>query len=306
MKDKHVEDLKEFAIERPTGLIDDKTEQKQVNVTSCKRCVFSINEETKNKKKTKQTGCKLGRIEKYRKKGVYVIEACDEEAEFYGIETWCNGYREEPWEIAHRGEDLTVVARLESSPKVNFIILVEDTMDNLEKTIEPILNQDKIKACRIVVVLMGKGANYFALIEKCKDLLEGQIDYKVQNTGSHLSQLEAIDESFKNLLSGYYSVVECGKEVPRDLIDTLNINLYDKLIDIGLVKGYDGINGLTVQCVLHKFLYGNKGASLEIKLKEGEEHDRETYIRERNIQPKKERRSLKPESPLIKTWDELR
>ena len=284
---KHEKDIKEFAIKKPQTLLDSEGQAKQINVTSCKSCVFSITD----KEGFKQTGCKIGRIEKYRKKGIPIIEARDEEKEFYGIETWCKAYREEPWEIAHKEEDLPAVARLESAPNVNFIILVKDTMDNLEKTIGSILNQDNIKACRIVAVHMGKEAevDYLDLIEKCKDLLEEQIDYKVQNIMPNLSQLEAIDATFTNLLNGYYSVFECGKEVPRDLIDTIHANLYDKLKNIGLIKGYDGVNGLTCQCVLHKFLYGNRGASLEIKIKEGEEYDKTIS-----------------KNSLIHTWDELR
>ena len=284
---KHEKDLKEFAIEKSTTPLDSEDQLKQTNVTSCKSCVFSIRDE----EGFRQTGCKIGRIEKYRKKGIPIIEARDEEGEFYGLETWCNAYREEPWKIAHKEEDLPAVARLESAPNVSFIILVKDTIDNLEKTIESILNQDKIKACRIVIVHMGKEAkvDYLDLIEKCKDLLEGQIDYKVQNIMPNLSQLEAIDAAFINLLNGYYSVFECGKEAPRDLIDTIHANLYDKLKNIGLIRGYDGVNGLTSQCVLHKFLYGNRGASLETKIKEGEEHDK-----------------IISKNSLIHTWDELR
>ena len=59
--------------------------------------------------------------------------------------------------------------------------------------------------------------------------------------------------------------------------------------NVGFIEGYDGINGLTVQCVLHKFLYGNKGADIEVKLKEGEEYD-ETL----------------PQNSLLHTWDDLR
>ena len=46
---------------------------------------------------------------------------------------------------------------------------------------------------------------------------------------------------------------------------------------------------MTVQCVIHKFLIGNKGASLEQKLQDGEEHDK-----------------VEGNRSLIKTWDELK
>ena len=290
-EDIHFEDLKEFvpeSVSENEGL---------TNITSCKTCVFSIRNEEGN-----QTGCKLGRIEKYRKKGVGVIEAHDEEGKFYGLETWCNAYRGGPWEIANRGEDLISLVKLETTPNVSFIILVKDNIDDLEKTIDSILNQNEAETARIVVAHGGgeDDVDYLELIHKCNDLLGGKVDYKVQNLMPNMSQEEIIDEVFPNLLNGHYSVVECGKEVPRDLIQVLHRNLHDELKNIGLVKAHDGINGLTVQCALHKFLVGNNGASLETKLRDGEKHDRETYLREN------EQATPKPENSLIHTWDDLK
>tara|TARA_R110002110_G_scaffold37253_6_gene123267 strand:- start:6082 stop:6978 length:897 start_codon:yes stop_codon:yes gene_type:complete len=296
-EDLHFEDLKEFIAEPASE------DAVQTNITSCKNCVFSIENEEGN-----QTGCKLGRIEKYRERGVTIVEARNEESEFYGIETWCNAYRGEPWGIANKDEDLISLVKLETTPNVSFIVLVKDSVDGFEKTIDSILNQNEAKTARIVVAHGGREADvdYLELIHKCNDLLGGKIDYKVQNLMPDMSQEEIIDEAFDNLVNGYYSIVECGKEVPEDLIQVLHRNLHDELKNVGLVKAHDGINGLTVQCVLHKFLVGNNGASIETKLKEGEEYDRETYLRERELRPKEEWTSLKPENSLIHTWDDLR
>ena len=295
-EDLHFEDLEQF-IPKP-----ESEDAVQTNITSCRKCVFSAKDE-----KGRQTGCKLGRIEKFRKKGVNVIEAYNEEDEFYGIEAWCNAHRTEEWELAHKGEDLLAVARQEAAPNVNFIILVKDSMDNIEKTINSILNQ-KSKAARIVVVHSGSEDNvdYIELIHKCNDLLGDNISYKVQNVMPGMTQEEVVDEAFVNLVNGYYSVFECGREVPQDLIEVLHTNLYDELKDIGLIKAHDGINGLVVQCVLHKFLYGNNGASMETKLRDGEEYDRETYLKEREATPKEKQKPLKPKSSLIHTWSDLR
>ena len=61
------------------------------------------------------------------------------------------------------------------------------------------------------------------------------------------------------------------------------------MVKVGYIKGFDGINGMTVQCVIHKFLMGNKGIDLEQKLKDGEEYDK-----------------VEGNRSLIKTWDELK
>ena len=278
----HMEDLKDFI---------DFAEGEERPVTSCQHCVFAIKEKSKRKGlKQAQTGCKIDKIEKYRNINVNIIEAHNEENEFYGIESWCNTYREEPWEIAHKGEDLLDVVRLETTPSVGFIILIKDNIDSLEKTINSVLNQEDNNASQIVIVKTGKEIEYIDLIAECRNLLEEQsIDYKVQDIFSGLPELESVDEAFKNISSRYYTVLESGKEAPEDLIKVIHTNVNDKLKNVGFIKGNDGINGLTAQWALHKYLYGNQGASLEKKLKEGEEHDKTT-----------------PENSLIHTWDELR
>ena len=213
MSDEHVKDLSDFI---PKVLNDEweTREVKQVNLTSCKECIFAI------KDGNTQTGCELGRLEKFRKKEIDVVEAHDGEAEFYGLLTWCNAYRREPWSIANKDEDLVALVKSETAPNVNFIILVNKTMDGLENTIDSILKQKQISACRILVAHMGKEEDvpYVDLIEKCKDLIGDSVGFKVQNQIPSLSQREAIDEAFSALLAGYYTVLECGKEAPEDLL----------------------------------------------------------------------------------------
>jgi len=60
--------------------------------TCCKKCVFAQYSD-----KT-QTGCDLDYINKYRNNNVEIIEAYDEELEFYVVNSKkCIGYREEPF-----------------------------------------------------------------------------------------------------------------------------------------------------------------------------------------------------------------
>ena len=67
-------------------------EQIQIIHTPCKSCVFALYED-----KT-QTGCHLSYIEKYKDKGIEVLEAYDNDLNFYIINgKKCIGYRENPW-----------------------------------------------------------------------------------------------------------------------------------------------------------------------------------------------------------------
>lgn len=257
---------------------------KQTITTSCKLCVFA------EKEGKTQTGCSLGRLEKMAERGVNRIEAEDlEENEFYVLETSCFSYREEVWKTANEGKDLKEVLEQENYPKVGFVIIIRDSIEGLETTISSALSQEKFNPTQILLVNTGE-EDYFDMIEKAQDLLEDTgVDYKVQDVPLELTDDEIVDEAFSNAKNGFYSVFESGKEIPKDTIKILHEAINEKLIKVAFVKGYDGVNGLTVQCMLHKFLYGNKGASLEKKLLEGEEIDK-----------------VEDGNSLVKTWDELR
>ena len=62
--------------------------QDQQIKTSCKECVCSIY------KDATQTGCSFDRIKKF---GTDVIEAYDDNKEFYVIKRFCNFYRNPKW-----------------------------------------------------------------------------------------------------------------------------------------------------------------------------------------------------------------
>ena len=260
------------------------TQTNKTLLTSCKDCIFATKEE-----KT-QTGCSLERLEKFINRGTSVIEAEDEEEnEFYVIESWCSGYREDVWKTAHGEEDLLEILDQENCPAVGFVIIIKDSLDGIEATINSALEQEKFKPFQILLINAGD-KSYFDVIEKAQELLEDKdVLYKVQAVNSEITKLQIVDEAFINAVNGYYSVFECGKEIPKDLIKTLNKAVNYDIVKAGYIKGFDGINGMTVQCALHKFLVGNKGIDLEQKLRDGEEYD-----------------GVESNNSLIKTWDELK
>jgi len=253
--------------------------------TSCRDCCFATNEGKI------QTGCSLGRIDKFSARNVEVIEAIDEQDnEFYALkDIWCSAYRNEIWKTAHKDEDLKEALDNEIHPKINFLVLAKDNLDGIEITIDSLLNQERFKPRQIIIVTSNDDI-YFEAIEKSRSLLgDSGLLFKVQGVRNDITELAIIDEVFANLHNGFYSVFECGKEVPKDTISVLHSALNENVEKVGYVKPYDGINGMTAQCVLHKFLYGNKDASLEEKLIDGEKTDK-----------------VEKENSLIRTWDELR
>lgn len=248
----------------------------QVLTTNCQKCVFATYEE-----KT-QVGCAAGRLDAYRSKNINIIEAEDlEENEFYVIEAWCAGYREEEWSVIHEGKDLLNVLKEETKPRVGFFVLVnEDSNDGLEKTIDSIVQEG---GDYIVIVrnLPSEYLKYADLIEKSQEIMkkhDEEIGFRVMQVLDPHDDLHAIDEAFANSQSGYYSVIECGKTVKSGIIGILNKNINEKLEKIGYVKGYDGVNGLTALSMIHKYMAGNVNESLEEKIKNAEKLDGTTTV----------------------------
>lgn len=88
--------------------------------TSCKECVLAIYEG-----KT-QTGCVANRIEKFKDD---VIEAYDDEKEFYVINRLCNFYREDKEKYIKYGK--VQLCKIETEAQVSFDVFVQcDQMDN--------------------------------------------------------------------------------------------------------------------------------------------------------------------------------
>ena len=234
-------------------------EENQVLHTTCKNCVFSVVEGRT------QTGCKLKRIEAYKKLGTTVIEAEDlEENEFFVIESWCNGYREKEWllTIPEDTDDLEAV-RKEILPRLGFFVLVNEENSDVKKTIESVI---KAKASYVVVVNNSK-KDYVDLIEECQSYVENcDLTLKVMNLIEEVNEYEAIDEAFGNAQSGYYSVIVSGEEAREDILERLDVAINENLTRVGYVKPYDGVNGMTVLSLMHKHLNGNVNGFLEEKV----------------------------------------
>jgi hypothetical protein len=89
--------------------------------TACKECLFAMYDG-----KT-QTGCTLGRIEKFQDLGK-VIDAYDDEKEFYVIEGVCNAVRQPSWNNAVADEGKL---RNEIRPRFNVLFAASDITDKI-------------------------------------------------------------------------------------------------------------------------------------------------------------------------------
>ena len=258
-------------------------------VTSCEDCIF-----------LEDLDCKLGNISKYQKRGVRVLQSEGKEGQpTLTVGTICHTYRTELWELANDdAEDILDVLESETDPKVGFFILVKNNHEGLERSIKSILDQE-IFSAKYILVSSTHETDQIEIIQKTQSILaDTEIPYKVQRIlEEEVTDDQFIDLSFSNAKNGYYCVLECGHEIPSDLIKILHKALVFDLHSVAYVEGYEGVNGRTVQCSMHKFLIGNKGATVKTKILEGEDYDRQ--------QAKSELRPIRKDS-MVKTWDELR
>ena len=240
--------------------------QPQGLTTSCKDCVFSEKEE-----KT-QTGCSLNRIEKFKNRGVFVVEAEDlEENEFNVIETWCGAYREEPWKEGV--DDIHAKVREEYQIRAGYIVIVDedsvgDYEANLRKTVASIESQSIPVSYLLIANKIP--TKYTDIISGTVTALDGvDFDYKVVTmTEEGTTDDEAIDEAFSRVKNGFYIVAKAGHELRPNVTKNLNYAINEELLRVAYVEGYDGINGRAVQVAIHKHLNGYVVKPLIEKLEE--------------------------------------
>jgi hypothetical protein len=138
--------------------------------TACKECVFaSYNDKT-------QVGCEMDLLDKYKSKDTTIIEAYDEDKEFYILNNRkCIGFRKNSW-FNKFGDNLTLQDKKEKvldSFKLRYMLLVDlkrFTTDSLEKLFDDLSKMD-IKPSKIILVRYNY-ANKIFDYDYIKEILE--------------------------------------------------------------------------------------------------------------------------------------
>ena len=231
--------------------------------TNCTKCIFAV------KDGKTQTGCEFNRIEKYRENNVVVIEAEDlEDNEFYVIQSWCSAYREKDW-IEDRLDPKSDVLEEMKSP-IGFVVIVDDenSADKLAITLNSIL--ENVEEPSFIVIANNSSNDYVEIINSAveyfsdkDDVIYKVTDIKEENCDDH----RVVDIAFNNFRNGFYTVLKSGNEIPVKVEEVLNNAIISQIKKPAFIEGWDGINGETVQCAVHKFMNGNSGQLLSDKAK---------------------------------------
>lgn len=232
--------------------------------SSCRGCHFCQTEKN-GEGKNIQTGCSLGRLEKFKNLDIKVESEESENGEFFTIHRFCTCYRPDEWVDTLTKEeknDVKSTVRQEISVRMGIIILFDpssQTEEQLKNTIE-CFGRQTVSPRYVVVVSSRAEYNdliHSLLIYNFPDKEQTNI-HLVQCADEDLQDYFKIDEAFKHALNGFYYVINAGSEHSDDFIEKFDSYINDELSQVVMVKPNDGLGGLLMQASLHKLLNGSK------------------------------------------------
>ena len=259
----------------------------EIVTTSCCECVFA------EYVGDTQTGCSMGRLEKFRKNGTTVLEAYNDEKEFFVIERFCSAFRDSEWkdilfyysnDLSEKPEDRV---RREVKIKCGFFIGFDDTcsISDLEKTIISIAEQElqplyvtvanssKTDNLLILSVLRSYFENDGGVVYTCSYVDVDELSTKEQTEIPEIWR--AIDSAFTTTAkNGYYAAIRAGNIFSKDYLASINHYINEEMKQVILIRSEDNPEEYFIQCSLHKLMYGSNGKFIVDKVSElSEEQD---------------------------------
>lgn len=219
--------------------------------TVCKSCVFSLWDGIT------QTGCYFDRVEKYRRQGKEIVEAYDDEKEFYIIkDTVCTTSRTERWVEAQEEKDIVQLAAAawqEITIDYHWI-LVDDGRSSLTEIKEQIARckDQTIKPSMIHVV---RYPNSQCLSHEIRAALnKSKIRWSIEDVADTECILDFhIDSFVRKFPSQYYFLTHTDIVFPANFAEEVNNIVNVELTNFGILKR-GGIS--VVPTNVHKHLQG--------------------------------------------------
>ena len=244
--------------------------------TACRDCAFAEFDGNS------QTGCKLGKIEKFKQNGASVKEVFDEtDKEYFVIDgRFCVFWRRPSWlkknEVVKLGAEKA--ARKEVQARFAAVVHISESSSpkDVEKTVDSLLKQNpqpeklvfantsSIKPSKLVAlgkhfsinlqIPKEKGCSYW----KIEQIKEDDVDFS-----------RAVDIAVKGLSANdqnYYCGFNAGFEVPIDFTNKIDSSINDDMNRFLLLTS-ENENGFVGQIHMHKSIGGNYGRNFVDKMK---------------------------------------
>lgn len=243
---------------------EEKQNAQEEILTHCVDCVFEL--------LPKQ--CDFDIPSKVSEKQLHTLREEDNQ-EHYAIEGFCKNFRPEIWKTANQGKDLKSIVEEETALNISFILIVRNIKD-IAKSIEK-LNSQNPPPKRIVLTYCDQEIDHLSVVEEIRNLSQ-KFPTEMLLHAAFVDEFQKdernlIDDAFRRLKTGHYSVFETGYDIPEDWSEKINKAINTDRKQVCYIRPIEGLNGMTCQTLMHSFLYGHNGASLEQKLEEGLEAD---------------------------------
>lgn len=210
--------------------------------TSCKNCVFSTYEGITQK------GCSLNYISKYKEKNTEIIEAYDEEKEFYIInDKKCLGYRENKWFVQYDLEHASLEEKIKKFEELNhiqYLLMIDLKNFNIEslETLKNSLRDCIIKPEKIIFIRY-QSSNLFPydILKKfCEDAqIKGK--WRIQTmVDDEMSSMDILHNTI-NLNKGYRFILSINNPTTdiNNIIIKADTIVYKDLDSIVAIKNND-------------------------------------------------------------------
>lgn len=226
--------------------------------TACKECVFAVYGD-----KT-QTGCRLGRLEKYRERG-QVVEAMDNDLEFEIVNgTSCHFYRDRRTDWAGQyADDPAGRARQEVTLRFDCVVVLGhcSSLEELGKTLDGLRGQ-VLRPVGVYVVhnndAFGIAAAHAFMVKNGHGLNWTLTDViRRDNNGERLRQQDCVDEVFGKFRGHFYVVVPPGHQLPETFLLNVDRAVNDEMERFGVLLPTAEVPVMLVQHSFHRSFDGN-------------------------------------------------
>ena len=251
--------------------------------TACNSCIFAISEPSpSNGGALRQVGCELGRAEKFSNKdrlftgpdGFFIVD---------GICTTCRGKK---WKEKNKGTNLITSVLKEVELTVDMVLYsVDDVCDRLAwkvgQAVNACVKQERIKPCKIVVVVKNERAPFAEIYETMKDLTEQyEIPFQLVRVMEDDADVgRCIEMGIDKCNHQYTAVFDVEHKIPTNLIVRLNELINEDMRRILMVDPIVGYNGLILTTQLFGMLGKNYNFPIFDKVHEvAEEQCKENLI----------------------------
>lgn len=234
------------------------TQNTQLQGTPCKHCQFAIYDGIT------QTGCKFNLIDEYKNLGITIIEAYDEEKEFYLVKNKiCMYYRSNELFKDYTKEQ---VAK-QNQFKFDSYIYIDNTstLEQVQQSLDSLLDQT-LQPTRIVFIL-NQGQIKPSQIRVLGHTIPKSIKWKTEiiiNSDLDIfSSTDFVASQLKKEIS-HYSVIKAGTKLPSNTLYDFNDLILNKLECLLVI--YINEHEYIISKHTHRMLGGNSNSSLVAKL----------------------------------------